>query len=60
VLRGGAGAAALAEALRAAPVPVLARIVGDGVSLDARTLLAGDFALVESALARALGTAPQS
>lgn len=60
VLRGGAGAAALAEALRAAPVPVLARIVGDGVSLDARTLLAGDFALVESALARALGTASQS
>jgi L-seryl-tRNA(Ser) seleniumtransferase len=51
---GAAGADALAARLRAAAVPVVARVAGDAVLLDARTLLPGDDAAVEAALAHAL------
>ncbi len=54
-LGGDLGAEALAAALRAAPVPVLARTRDERVWLDARTLLEGEDALVEQALAHALG-----
>jgi L-seryl-tRNA(Ser) seleniumtransferase len=50
----GAGPDRLAAALRAAPVPVLSRIRDDAVLLDARTLLDGDEAAVETALRGAL------
>jgi hypothetical protein len=50
VLRGGPGPGALARALRAGPVPVIARTLDDALLLDARTLLPGDEALVEAAL----------
>jgi L-seryl-tRNA(Ser) seleniumtransferase len=44
------GANRLAAALRAAPVPVVARIADDRVLLDARTLLPGDDVDVEAAV----------
>jgi len=53
-LRGPRGADRLAAALRAAPVPVLSRIRDDAVLLDARTLLDGDEAAIETALRAAL------
>ncbi|MBW2240852.1 MAG: L-seryl-tRNA(Sec) selenium transferase [Deltaproteobacteria bacterium] len=54
-VRAPAGADALAEALRGAPVPVLARTRDDRVWIDARTLQGGEDVLVEQALAHALG-----
>jgi L-seryl-tRNA(Ser) seleniumtransferase len=45
------GAEALSRALRAAAVPVIARVAEGRVLLDARTLLPGDEADVEAALA---------
>jgi len=48
----------LAARLRAAPVPVVARVEGGAVLLDARTLLADDAPAVEAALAAALGAGP--
>jgi L-seryl-tRNA(Ser) seleniumtransferase len=53
-LRGAIGAERLSAALRRGPVPVLARVRGDTVQLDARTLLPGDETLVASSLRRAL------
>ncbi len=47
---GRLGADAVAAALRAAPVPVLARVRDDAVVLDARTLLPGDDAAVVATL----------
>jgi L-seryl-tRNA(Ser) seleniumtransferase len=52
-----AGGEALATALRRAAVPVLGRVVGDRLLLDARTLLPGDEAHVEAAV-RALLDGP--
>ena len=49
-LAGGAGAEALARALRRALVPVLGRVSADRVLLDARTLLPGDESDVEAAV----------
>jgi len=46
-----AGAEALAAALRRAAVPVLGRVAGERLLLDARTLLPGDEADVERAVA---------
>jgi L-seryl-tRNA(Ser) seleniumtransferase len=46
-----AGAEALARALRRAPVPVIGRVAGERLLLDARTLLPGDEIDVEAALA---------
>ncbi len=54
VLRSG-GASDLAARLRAAPVPVLARVRDDRVLLDVRTLLDGDDAALGDSLAFALG-----
>jgi len=51
VLSGGGGAEALARALRHAAVPVIGRVAGDRVLLDARTLLPGDESDVEGAVA---------
>ena len=52
LLAANCGPDALAASLRAAPVPVLGRIQGDRVALDARTLLPGDApAVVDSVLA---------
>ena len=48
------GAEALAGALRAAPVPVLARVEHGRLLLDVRTLLPGDEEAVAAALAAAL------
>jgi len=53
-LGGAIGAERLCAALRRGPVPVIARVRGDRVQLDARTLLPGDPALVAAALRRAL------
>jgi L-seryl-tRNA(Ser) seleniumtransferase len=50
----GGAAQRLAERLRAAPRPVIARVVDDAVLLDARTLLAGDEDAIVAALAAAL------
>jgi L-seryl-tRNA(Ser) seleniumtransferase len=44
------GPDALAAALRAAPVPVIARVAEESLLLDARTLLAGDDDAIEAAL----------
>jgi L-seryl-tRNA(Ser) seleniumtransferase len=52
-LRGPAPAEALAARLRAAEVPVIARVRDAQVLLDVRTLLPGDEAAVEAALAAA-------
>jgi len=49
-LSAGGGAEAIARALRHAPVPVIGRVAGDRVLLDARTLLPGDDADVEAAV----------
>jgi L-seryl-tRNA(Ser) seleniumtransferase len=49
-LESAAGGEALARALRAAAVPVIGRVVGGRVLLDARTLLPGDEAAIEAAL----------
>jgi len=54
-LDGAPSASRLAAALRGASTPVLARVHGERVLLDVRTLLGGDDALVVSAL-----TAPRS
>jgi L-seryl-tRNA(Ser) seleniumtransferase len=58
-LDGATSAAQLASALRRASPAVLARVHGERVLLDVRTLLAGDDALVVSALT-ALGGASRS
>jgi len=49
------GASHLASRLRAAPIPVLARVRDGRVLLDVRTLLDGDGAALEESLAWALG-----
>ncbi|HEX2483674.1 MAG TPA: L-seryl-tRNA(Sec) selenium transferase [Myxococcota bacterium] len=54
-LRCAAGAERLADALRAAPVPVVGRVRDDALLLDARTLLPGDAEDCEAALATVLG-----
>jgi L-seryl-tRNA(Ser) seleniumtransferase len=54
-VRRAAGAERLAAARRAAPVPVVARVRGDAVLLDARTLLPGDAEDCEASLATVLG-----
>jgi L-seryl-tRNA(Ser) seleniumtransferase len=51
---GGGAAARLAARLRAAPVPVVARVAGEAVLLDARTLLDDDADAIVAALAGAL------
>jgi L-seryl-tRNA(Ser) seleniumtransferase len=51
VLRASASAEALAQALRRTPVPVLGRVHDGRLLLDARTLLPGDEADVEAAVA---------
>ena len=48
------GANRLAAGLRAASVPVLARIREENVVLDVRTLLAGDESRIEAAFTEAL------
>ena len=49
------GASHLASRLRAAPIPVLARVRDGRVLMDVRTLLDGDDAALEESLAWALG-----
>jgi L-seryl-tRNA(Ser) seleniumtransferase len=49
-LAAAGGAEALARALRRAAVPVIGRVAGDRVLLDARTLLPGDDSDVEAAV----------
>jgi len=53
--QGSLGAEALSAGLRAAEVPVLARVREDAVLLDVRTLLPGDEPAVEAAVCFALG-----
>jgi L-seryl-tRNA(Ser) seleniumtransferase len=53
-IRTAQGAPALAEALRAAPVPLLGRLRDEALLLDARTLLPGDAEECVSALATVL------
>jgi seryl-tRNA(Sec) selenium transferase len=48
------GAEAFAARLRSATVPVIARVAADVVLLDARTLLDGDAAAIETAVMNAL------
>jgi seryl-tRNA(Sec) selenium transferase len=48
------GAERLAERLRAAPLPVIARLRDDALVIDTRTLLEGDEDAVEQALGLAL------
>jgi L-seryl-tRNA(Ser) seleniumtransferase len=50
----GPGLAALAEGLRSAPVPVVARLFEDGLWLDVRTLDDEELPLVAAAFAHAL------
>jgi len=50
VLRIAAGAEATAKRLRAAPIPVVARLRGDALLFDVRTLLEGDEDAVEEAV----------
>jgi L-seryl-tRNA(Ser) seleniumtransferase len=56
-LRFESGAGRSAEALRRAATPVLTRVRDDAVLIDLRTLSDGDVALVEAAVAQALGAA---
>ena len=56
-VRAEGGAQRLAERLRQAPVPVLARIHDDELLLDVRTLLDGDEIELEAAIKRALSVA---
>jgi L-seryl-tRNA(Ser) seleniumtransferase len=56
-LRAPGGAEVLARRLRAADVPVVARVAEGRVLLETRTLCAGDEALVEDALRAALAAA---
>jgi L-seryl-tRNA(Ser) seleniumtransferase len=58
-LRGSAPADELAARLRAAAVPVVARVRDALVLIDVRTLLEGDEALVEGALAEACAALPR-
>jgi len=53
VLRTPASAAIIAQHLRAAPVPVIARLRDDALIFDVRTLLEGD----EDAIEQAIGAA---
>ena len=53
-LQSSLGAEQLAERLRAAPLPVIARIRDDALVIDTRTLLEGDEDAVEQALGLAL------
>jgi L-seryl-tRNA(Ser) seleniumtransferase len=53
-LRTSVGAAQLLERLRAAPLPVIARLRDDALIIDVRTLLEGDEDAVEQALGLAL------
>ncbi len=53
-LRTSLGASALADRLREAPVPVIARLRADALAIDVRTLLDGDEDDVERALEAAL------
>ncbi len=53
-ISGSSSSLAMAEALRDAPVPVVARIEGNRVLLDAKTLLTGDEEAIEAAV-RLLG-----
>ena len=54
-IRGATSPADLAASLRAAAIPVIARIEGDRVLLDAKTLLPGDEDAIEQALRAAPG-----
>jgi len=54
VVRAEGGAQRLAELLRQAPVPVLARVHDDELLLDVRTLLDEDEIELEAAMKRAL------
>ena len=53
-LRTSVGAGQLSERLRAAPLPVIARLRDDALVIDVRTLLEGDEDAVEQALGLAL------
>jgi L-seryl-tRNA(Ser) seleniumtransferase len=53
-LRTSVGAERLSEWLRAAPLPVIARLRDDAVVIDVRTLLEGDEDAIEQALGLAL------
>jgi L-seryl-tRNA(Ser) seleniumtransferase len=53
-LRTSVGAERLSERLRAAPLPVIARLRDDALIIDTRTLLDGDEAAIEEALGLAL------
>lgn len=54
VLRVSAGAEGISKRLRAAPIPVVARLRGDALIFDVRTLLEGDEDAVEQAVGFAL------
>jgi L-seryl-tRNA(Ser) seleniumtransferase len=58
-VQASAGAERIAERLRGAPVPVLARVRDDRVLIDVRTLLDDDDVAVESALMEALRPEPR-
>jgi len=54
VLRASASAERISKRLRAAPVPVVARLRGDALIFDVRTLLEGDEDVIEQAVGLAL------
>jgi L-seryl-tRNA(Ser) seleniumtransferase len=54
VLRASASAAKISQHLRAAPVPVIARLRDDALIFDVRTLLEGDEDAIEQAIGFAL------
>jgi len=54
VLQSGASAERISKRLRAAPIPVIARVRGDALIFDVRTLLEGDEDAVEQAVGFAL------
>jgi len=58
-LKPAMGAERFAAALRAGSDPVLARVQGDVVLFDVRTLLEGEEAVLEKAVGTVLGTAPR-